>query len=105
MNIENFLHPYLFKFLQFYLLLAMEAPRTTLVITLIAALWLPLSAAAAMFASARRNRNPAGWFILAVLLSPPMAFLMLAILTPRAVQMTTLLASKPPWSLRRAMQY
>ena len=67
---------------QLYLALAIEAPRTTLVVTLVAALWLPLSAAAAMFASARRNRNPVGWFTAAVLLSPPMAFLMLAILRP-----------------------
>jgi hypothetical protein len=76
------------NFLQLYLALAIEAPRTMLVVTLVAALWLPLSAAAAMFASARRNRNPVGWFMTAGVLSPPMAFLMLAILRPRPMAAT-----------------
>ena len=44
--------------------------------------WLFFSVAAAMFAHIRRNRNGAGWFFVALLFTPLVAFVLLAILRP-----------------------
>jgi hypothetical protein len=41
-----------------------------------------LCVAVGMFAGVRRNRNEIGWFFLAILLSPPLAFIFVAILMP-----------------------
>ena len=46
-------------------------------------LWLPLCVAVGMFASIRRNRSGFGWFLLALLLSPFLAFIFVAILQRR----------------------
>jgi hypothetical protein len=51
---------------------------------IILAVWLATSVAAGMFAHIRRDRNAAAWFFLALLFSPPMAFLFVAILKPKA---------------------
>ena len=40
--------------------------------------WLFLAAVVGVFASQRRNRNGFGWFMLAVLISPMLAFLLAA---------------------------
>lgn len=42
--------------------------------------WLFLSAMAATFAQQRRNRNGFGWLIVALIFSPLVAFILLAIL-------------------------
>jgi biotin transporter BioY len=44
--------------------------------------WLLFSIAAGMFAHIRRNRNGVGWFFVAMLISPLVAFVLLAILHP-----------------------
>jgi hypothetical protein len=44
--------------------------------------WFFLSVAAGMFADIRRNRNGGGWFFVALLVSPFMAFVLLFILQP-----------------------
>jgi hypothetical protein len=44
--------------------------------------WLGFSLAVALFASVRRNRNGIGWFFVAVVLSPLIAFVLLIILLP-----------------------
>jgi 4-hydroxybenzoate polyprenyltransferase len=46
--------------------------------------WLFFSIAAALFAERRRNRNAFGWFVVALVFSPLVAFVLLAILDPRA---------------------
>lgn len=44
--------------------------------------WLFFSVAAGMFAHNRRNRSGFGWFVVAVIFSPLVAFVLLAILQP-----------------------
>jgi hypothetical protein len=44
--------------------------------------WLFLCIAAGMFANIRRNRDGTGWFLIALIASPLVAFLLLAILKP-----------------------
>ena len=46
--------------------------------------WTALSIAAGMFASIRRNRSGFGWFLFALVFSPPLAFILLAILREKA---------------------
>jgi hypothetical protein len=50
--------------------------------------WFFLSVAAGMFADIRRNRNGGGWFFLAILFSPLVAFVLLLILQPLPKKMT-----------------
>ena len=47
-------------------------------------LWFFFSIAAGMFAHIRRNRNGVEWFLIAFLISPLVAFVLLAILKPRS---------------------
>jgi NADH:ubiquinone oxidoreductase subunit 6 (subunit J) len=44
--------------------------------------WIFFSIAAGMFAHIRRNRDGGGWFLIALLFSPLVAFVLLAILEP-----------------------
>ena len=44
--------------------------------------WIILSFAVGFFAAVRRNRNGLGWFVLALLISPPIAFIFVAICRP-----------------------
>jgi hypothetical protein len=45
--------------------------------------WLGGAVAVGMFAAIRRNRSAMGWFLLALLISPLLAGIFLAILLPR----------------------
>lgn len=45
-------------------------------------IWLFLSVAAGMFAAIHRNRNGVGWFFVAIIFSPLVAFVLLLILQP-----------------------
>jgi hypothetical protein len=46
-------------------------------------LWIALSVATGMFAYFRRNRNGIGWLLLALVISPPLAFILCAVLDPK----------------------
>jgi hypothetical protein len=61
--------------------------------------WLFLSIAAGMFAHIRRNRNGVGWFFVALLLSPLVAFVLLAILPVKGPKRLN-----PPLGNREAFQ-
>lgn len=50
--------------------------------------WLFFSVAVAMFATMRRYRNGGGWFLIALLFSPLVAFVLLLILQPLPRKMT-----------------
>jgi hypothetical protein len=50
--------------------------------------WLLLSAVVGVFASGRRNRSGFGWFVLAVVISPLVAFLFLAAMATEEKKMT-----------------
>jgi hypothetical protein len=46
-------------------------------------LWIALSIWVGMYAYFRRNRNGIGWLFLALIISPPLAFALCAILDPK----------------------
>lgn len=46
-------------------------------------LWIALSAGTGMFAYTRRNRNGLVWLLLALIISPPVAFVLCAIMDPK----------------------
>jgi cytochrome c oxidase subunit IV len=48
--------------------------------------WIAFALAVGVFANVRRNRNGFGWFVLAIIISPLLAGIFVAILRERATQ-------------------